>query len=316
VQKKRGVKRVEKKKLKCAGCAKEFVRKDFYTKHIESCKHHLRKINTDLQEEINGTGSLQEELRMARAEISVLQGRLEEREKRIEDLKEAAAHPVNNTYNTCNTTFNLVQDHFEPLTEELLSESSKHMHITHLRDGGEAMANLALNTTLNSDWRLLVTDLARKKSMFKDCNDSVTKDTEACGLIQRWCASNVAKALDLYDELVEDVKKDNLTAAEYSEYMLPYITNLAHMRSAATGKDFQTPFCKGFAKITLAQKSTPGSKALMARAPIRIEEADPVSPSACSDVTIIEFPDTPVMRPHMVNAQTQTYWPMDSPYHY
>jgi hypothetical protein len=256
--------------FKCHGCNKVFARKDWYDGHVRSCRSLHKKHEEEQEKEKSArndeVSSLRRENDMLRMQVSDLQNEIKEAHRDHATELRDVMREGKTVNNTTNITLNLVENHFEALTGDILATSSEQMTWRHLRDGGGAMGHLALNTAFKGDMRVIVTDLARKRSIFKDANHSIVKDTKMCQLAQRWCASNMDKALAIYDGLEQEAKADGCTADEYNMRLAPYVTNLSHMRSAASGKDFDTPFVRRFANLMIEQKSTPGVDALAAKA--------------------------------------------------
>ena len=250
-----------KRSYMCEGCEEEFGRQDNRLRHIAHChayKDHCINAEKDKNRELTTKLQIQEdEIARLKADVTRLEERLSKR---------PVPQIVNcETMTTNNITVNLVRDRFEPLTEDVLSASSQQMHISHLQEGGAGMARLALATSLNGDWRVLVTDHARKKSMFKDENEEIVSDTEMCALIHMWCQCNYKRAEELNDEFQAETKETH-DVMEYLAAIEPCRVNLFQMRQAAQDWNCDTDFCRSFAKVILKRKSTPGPKALMARA--------------------------------------------------
>jgi hypothetical protein len=186
----------------------------------------------------------------------------------------------NNISTTNNITIiNCVRDRLVPLTQEMMSLSSKRMTLRHLIGGGETMANLALATTLEGNWRMAVTDLARKKSMFKDEDEELIEDLKAREFMRLWCSANLEKAERLHKNKRKELEPnptldleeiDTKMDDEYGGW------NLKHMRGVANGTSTDNKFSKTFCKTVLEKKAIPGLRAQLNRAfqELPIEIAD------------------------------------------
>lgn len=254
--------------LTCRGCKKIFARKDWYDNHIKNCKYLYNLREEEHSQQLSNANTelciLRRENEILKNQIQYLQKELRQSQQEylsnIKDISKEAKTVTNN-----NIVLNLVQSEFEALTDDVLKESSMDMTWQHLRDGGTAMANLALNTTFKGERRVIVTDIARKRSLFKDADNMVIRDVKMCQLAQRWCAANIKKATLIYDNIDTEIKSNVNTPDEYCERITPYITNLSQMRMAASGNNFDTSFMRKFSNSIIESKHSAGVESISSK---------------------------------------------------
>ena len=263
---------VAEQRLVCSGCQKEFGRPDNYRKHISACTMLNQTMIAELQTSIHDLQQENDELKERVKHLTNATCKLVTERPIGSDY---AITPVTsttnttNTANTINTTINIIncaRNYLVPITQEMLTLSSDHMTLRHLQGGGDAMARLALDTTLSGDWRMAVTDLPRKKSMFKDKNQALVEDLKAREFMRLWCSANLYKAEGLHNTEQERLKGVPLLTDEERDDTLWHDyggENLARMRGAARGTNIDDKFTKAFCKTVLEAKAVPGLRAML-----------------------------------------------------
>jgi hypothetical protein len=196
---------------KCDGCGKIFSRNYHLSRHEQKCRSNDRLYQ--LEQEVEKQKQECKEYKIQVQEKDKLLSKYEITIRDLQDkLENVAIKAVSRPVMSNKTQINNYIQQMQPVTDELLKDSVKHLTIDHIKKGAEGYAEYALEYPLKD--RMLCSDYSRRKVKFKDNEGNVITDPEMSVLARKFFNSIKDKNKELIcksaNELKERLGDDNV----------------------------------------------------------------------------------------------------------
>jgi hypothetical protein len=181
----------------CQHCNKNFIRKDSCIRHELSCQTKI-DYKIKYEDEIKKTDKLFKDNKILNEKITKLSyiERLYEEEKiknkMLEnDIKELASKAIDNIGSKTTNNYvnkNQILNNLIPLTNDYMKEQSQYFGLDYIKNGAQSMAKFAQDFTFKN--RIAITDVSRKKFVFKDENGNLISDFNGINITDKFLETN------------------------------------------------------------------------------------------------------------------------------
>jgi len=209
----------EAKKFKCIYCIKGFTLKHQRDKHEEICTARDIRIElTEAKTKITVLESKLEDRDKQNCELrDILELKLEDKNKQIQELRDqvksyqqaqerlnlaAVSKPTTST-KTINK--NILIQSFAPITEANMREQLPYLTIEHIKQGAQGYAQYAMEYNFKD--KLAVTDASRKKLAWKNIDGEIVYDTEGSQLSGKFFRIIKERNTKLIRELINELEE-------------------------------------------------------------------------------------------------------------